>query len=142
MALSACAFALDGVENEVNRRLVDRGMARVQARAGLDYGQTTFVRSGGGEGSEINPLGFAANFAAKCEKKAKSWEIIVGEGLRDLLPAYDYLQKHPDSPKQYERDGQRKSYHFYEYHWRRTLPLIPGVLAQLNGTPTSRIAIK
>lgn len=142
MALAACAFALDGVEKEVNPWLDQRGIARVQARAGLDYGQTTFVRSGSRERSEINPLGFAANFAAKCEKKAKSWEIVAGQGLHDLLPAFPYFAEHPDSPKEYDRDYQKRFYKFYDYRWRNTLPLLPGVLAQLDGTPTSRISIK
>ena len=142
MALAACAFALDGVENEVNPWLDERGIARVQARAGLDYGDTTFVRSGSRERSEINPLGFAANFAAKCEKKAKSWEVVAGQGLHDLLPSYSYFNEHEDSPKEYTRDYQRKSYKFYDYRWRNTLPLLPGVLSQLNGTPTSLISTK
>jgi adenylate cyclase len=86
VALDACAFALDAVEREVNPRLETRGIAPVQARAGLDYGRITFVRSGCREHSEINPLGFAANFAAKCEKTANLWEIVVGEGLAEVLP--------------------------------------------------------
>lgn len=142
MALAACAFALDAVEKEVNPWLEQRGIARVQARAGLDYGQITFVRSGSHDRSEINPLGFAANFAAKCEKKAKSWEIVAGQGLRDLLPRYPHFAEHADSPKEYDRNYEKKFYKFYNYRWRNTLPLLPGVLAQLDGTPTSRISTK
>jgi class 3 adenylate cyclase len=141
MALAACTFVLDGVENEVNPWLDQLGIARVQARAGLDYGQTTFVRSGSREHSEINPLGFAANFAAKCEKKAKSWEIVTGAGLRELLPAHPHFVEHPDSPKEYDRNYERKFYKFFDFRWRRTVPLLPGLLPQLDGTPTSRIAV-
>lgn len=139
MALTACAFALDGVENEVNPWLDRHGKARVQARAGLDYGPTTFVRTGNSRSSEINPLGFAANFAAKCEKAADSWEILVGEGLAALLPDYQYFKQHEDSPKRYTRDYQTKSHKFYYYPWRNTLPHLPGVVETLSGTPTSRI---
>lgn len=139
MALSACAFALDGVENEVNPWLDRRGMARVQARAGLDYGPTTFVRTGNREGSEINPLGFAANFAAKCEKKAKSWEITVGEGLTELLPTYPFFVEHGHSPKAYTRDYKTRFYKFYDYRWRNTVQYLPGVTERLGGTPTSHI---
>lgn len=139
MALSACAFALDAVENEVNPWLDRRGMARVQARAGLDFGPITFVRSGNPHRSEINPLGFAANFAAKCEKTADSWEIVVGEGLSDLLPEYRYFTEHEKSPKRYTRDYNTKSYKFFDYRWRNTLPHLPGVTESLAGTPTSHI---
>ncbi|SMC71785.1 Adenylate cyclase, class 3 [Janibacter indicus] len=142
MALAACAFALDGIEREVNPWLDGRRIARIQARAGLDYGQTTFVRSGSRERSEINPLGFAANFAAKCEKKAKSWEIVVGQGLRELLPEYPHFVEHHASPKTYTRDYKSRLYRFYDYRWRNTLPLLPGVLSDLNGTPTSLILTK
>ncbi|TCO18130.1 class 3 adenylate cyclase [Kribbella steppae] len=139
MALSACAFALDGVENEVNPWLDRRGIAHVQARAGLDYGPTTFVRSGSHDRSEINPLGFAANFAAKCEKQADSWEIVVGDQLHELLPDYPFFVEHEDSPKRYTRDDKTESYKFYDYRWRNTVKHLPGVIERLGGTPTSRI---
>jgi class 3 adenylate cyclase len=139
MALSACAFALDGVENEVNPWLDRRGMARVQARAGLDYGQITFIRTGNDSSSEINPIGFAANFAAKCEKAADSWEIVVGEGLSELLPGYGHFAEHERSPKRYTRDYKTKSYRFFYYRWRNTLPHLPGVIETLSGTPTSHV---
>lgn len=141
MALSACSFALDAVENVVNPRLEQLGMARVQARAGLDYGRITFVRSGSGQHSEINPLGFAANFAAKCEKKANSWEIVAGEGLVAMLPDADTFVEHTDSPKTYQRDYQRRTYRFYDYRWRSTLPHIPGAVQQLKGNSTESIGL-
>ncbi|GAB2490429.1 hypothetical protein [Nocardiopsis aegyptia] len=141
LALSACAFTLDGIESEVNPWLESRGIARVQARAGLDYGQTTFVRSGSSIRSEINPLGFAANFAAKCEKKANSWEIVSGEGLTKLLPDYPYFIEHKDSPKTYQRNHERKFYKFYDYRWRNTVKHLPSAISQLNGTPASQISI-
>lgn len=141
MALSACSFALDAVEQVVNPRLKMLGIAPIQARAGLDYGRLTFVRSGNPQHSEINPLGFAANFAAKCEKKANSWEIIAGEGLSELLPASDTFVEHRDSPKTYQRDYQRKTYKFFDYRWRKTLQHIPGTVQQLNGSRTETIAI-
>lgn len=139
MALSACAFALDAVEQEVNPWLEQRGLARVQARAGLDYGDITFVRTGNRYSSEINPIGFAANFAAKCEKTADSWEIVVGEGLVDLLPEYRYFSEHERSPKRYTRDYKTASYRFFYYRWRNTLPHLPGVVETLGGIPTSQI---
>ncbi|PKQ18075.1 MAG: adenylate/guanylate cyclase domain-containing protein [Actinobacteria bacterium HGW-Actinobacteria-8] len=139
MALSACAFALDAVEREVNPWLESHSIARVQARAGVDFGAITFVRTGNQRGSEVNPLGFAANFAAKCEKTAKSWEIVVGEGLADLFPDYEHFLEHDKSPKRYTRDYQSKSYKFYDYRWRNTVPHLSGVAESLNGNHTSQI---
>lgn len=139
MALGACAFALDAVENGVNPWLVQRGMAPVQARAGLDYGLITFVRTGSNERNEINPLGFAANFAAKCEKTANSWQIVVGQQLADLLPGYAYFTEHEKSPKQYQRNHERRLYRFYDYRWRNTLKHLPGATESLYGQPTSRV---
>jgi len=139
MALSACAFALDAVEQEVNPWLERKGMARVQARAGLDFGPITFVRTGSRESSEINPLGFAANFAAKCEKVANSWEIVIGEGLTKMIPDYPYFTEHKNSPKEYTRNHESRFYKFYDYRWRNTVQHLPGVIENLAGTPTSRI---
>lgn len=139
MALSACAFALDAVDNGVNPWLTERGMAPVQARAGLDFGPITFVRSGNHERSEINPLGFAANFAAKCEKAAKSWEIVVGQNLTELFPDYAHFVKHPKSPKEYDRNYERRFYHFYHYRWRNTLPHLYGAADSLSSNPTSAV---
>lgn len=139
MALSACAFALDAVEQEVNPWLEQRGMVPVQARAGLDFGSITFIRTGNRYSNEINPIGFAANFAAKCEKAAESWEIVVGEGLANLLPEYRYFSAHGGSPKPYTRDYKTEYYKFFYYRWRNTLPHLPGVIETLSGTPTSQI---
>jgi class 3 adenylate cyclase len=139
MALSACALSLDGVESVVNPWLDERGIERVQARAGLDAGPITFVRTGSEVHSEVNPLGFAANFAAKCEKKAHAWEIVVGEGIAQALSTYPYFTKHTDSPKTYERRGEKKYYHFYDFAWRRALPHLAGVPEALAGLATSEI---
>lgn len=141
MALSACAHALNAVEHGLNPRLQAAGIRRVQARAGLDHGRLTFVRSGSQDHSEVNVIGFAANFAAKCEKQAKSWEVVVGEGVQGLLPEAP-LVEHEKSPKKYQRDHLVRYHHFFDYRWRTTLPHIPGSVEQLGGHPSSRIAIQ
>lgn len=139
IALAACATALDAVENGVNPWLKHRGIAPVQARAGLDFGAITFVRTGNRERSEINPIGFAANFAAKCEKVANSWEVVVGEGLVKLLPESADFREHALSPKDYVHNYQRRSHAFYDYRWRRALPHVSGVAEALTGISTSDI---
>jgi class 3 adenylate cyclase len=141
MALGACAHALNAVEQGLNPRLEAVGIRRVQARAGVDYGRLTFVRSGSQDHSEVNVIGFAANFAAKCEKQAKSWEVVVGEGVQRLLPDAQLIE-HEKSPKRYQRDHLVRYYRFYDYRWRTTLPHIPGTVEQLDGHPSSRIAIQ
>jgi len=139
MALGACASALDAVENGANSWLEDRQMEPIQARAGLDAGEISFVRTGNSQHSEVNALGFAANFAAKCEKVANSWEIVVGEGVASCLPDYRFFSQHPDSPKKYTRFGASKYYRFYDFAWRRALPHLSGVPEQLLGTSTSQV---
>jgi class 3 adenylate cyclase len=139
MALSACGFALNAVEEAVNPWLRQRGKQPVQARAGVDMGDITFVRSGFSGSSEINPIGFAANFAAKCEKTAKSWEIVVGQGVADLWPDLKDFTQHEQSPKRYTRDYETVSYHFYDYNWRASRADLDGVPAVLAGTATSAI---
>lgn len=140
MALAACAFALDAVQTEVNPWLERRDLEPIQARAGLDAGAITFIRTGNPSHSEINPLGFAANFAAKCEKIADSWQIVVGEGLASNLSVHDDFTAHAASPKEYTRLGKRKYYHFYDFAWRRqTLRNAAGVAEALQGATTSSI---
>lgn len=141
MALTACAHALNAVEAGLNPRLAATGIRRVQARAGVDYGRLTFVRTGSRDHNEVNVIGFAANFAAKCEKQARSWEIVAGQGVQELLPEAELLE-HEKSPKKYQRDHQVRSYHFYDYRWRTTLQHIPGTLEQIGGHPTNQIAIR
>lgn len=141
LSLAACAFALDAVENEVNPWLRNSGREPVQARAGLDYGPITFVRTGTNTSSEINPLGFAANFAAKCEKKAKSWEVVAGEQLRNLVPENGHFVQHSDSPKEYQRNYEIKRYKFFDYRWRNLVPILPGLARELDGSPASTIKI-
>lgn len=139
MALTACAIAIDAVKTEVNPWLVEHDMEHIQARAGLDSGPITFIRTGNASHSEINPLGFAANFAAKCEKTANSWEIVVGEGLVETLPNKDDFTRHADSPKPYERLGERKYYRFYKFAPSRTLRNSDGVASALAGASTASI---
>jgi adenylate cyclase len=139
MALGACAFALNAVETAVNPWLDARGLDHLQARAGVDAGLITFVRTGTTAHSEVNPLGFAANFAAKCEKAAHAWEIVVGEGAVKTLPEASNFTQHPDSPKEYTRRGESKYYRFYQYQWRRVLPHLDGVPEALAGSSTSNV---
>lgn len=142
LALAACSFALNAVQEGVNPLLVRRGIKPVQARAGVDYGEITFIRTGSDERNEINPIGFAANFAAKCEKKAKSWEVVVGQGAVQQLGDATHCVEHKDSPKRYQRDYEIREYDFYDYKWKQILPLLPSVLRELNGQPATNITTK
>lgn len=141
MALGACAFALNAVEAEVNPRLELRGIEPVKARAGLDFGRITFVRTGSEERNEVNPIGFAANFAAKCEKIAGPWEIVAGQGVADNLQSTSVLRPHPKSPKSYTRGYKTEYYKYFDYSWRTALPHLAGAAHQLGGRPTSAIKI-
>lgn len=139
-ALAAAALALDAIRNNVNPRLEQRGIAPVQARAGLDFGDITFMRTGSPGHSEINPVGFAANFAAKCEKRAMSWEIVTGENLAKLFPDASLFTK-LERPKSYTRGGFTRYYNYYDYKWSGTLPHSESLIEELAGRPVSAVSI-
>jgi adenylate cyclase len=141
IAVGAAAWALDAVQNALNGLLKLSGIEPVQVRAGLDYGRLDFVRIGSPSGSEVNVLGFAANFASKCEKAARAWEIVVGEAMANLLPLGD-LSHHEDSPSEYTRDGERRYYRFYNVALSSYLRHIQGVADELAGSPVSQIQIR
>jgi class 3 adenylate cyclase len=136
-AMIACAFALDAVQNSLNEMLEMYGQRPVQIRAGADFGRLDFVRVGSETASEVNVVGFAANFASKCEKSAASWEVVIGEGLADLLPI-DHYSRHEDSPKSYQRDGEVRRYSFHQAKWRPYLAHLDGI-EELEGKPLSSI---
>ncbi len=141
MALAASAFALDATQNSLNALLEQSGLDPVRLRAGADHGRLDFVRVGDGQASEVNVVGFAANFAAKCEKAANSWELVVGQGLVEHIDHATGMTPHPDSPKTYTRQGQRRTYRYYHCNWR---PLVkPGLTAaqQLAGRPLYAVGI-
>jgi class 3 adenylate cyclase len=141
LALAACAFALRAVQEEVNPRLTTRNIEPVQARAGVDHGPIVFVRTGSRNSNDVNPLGFAANFAAKCEKTANSWEVVVGQSAATLLDAPELLTRHEKSPKSYQRNYRRREYHFHDYRWRAALPFLETAAVQLAGRPSSTVKI-
>lgn len=141
VALGACAFALDATEGALNNLLRIEGVEPVQLRAGVDFGRLDFVRTGTEEASEVNVIGFAANFAAKAEKYANSWELVAGDGLAKHVPDRSLLTAHQESPKVYQRDYERRTYPFYQVHWRALLPHLSGVREALAGAPTSRAKI-
>ncbi len=138
-ALGACGFALDATQNALNNLLKLNGIEPVQVRAGADHGRVDFVQTGIDGASEINPIGFAPNFAAKCEKKALSWEIVAGEGLAAHVANKTLLKQHADSPKTYQHNGQRRDYRFYDVSWRSIAPHAAGVREDLAGAPISRV---
>ena len=137
-SMAACGFALDAVRNALNQLLEQSGMRPVQIRAGADYGRLDFVRIGSTEASEVNVVGFSANFAAKCEKFAKSWEVVIGEGLADLLPD-DHYEEHEDSPKIYQQDYRTRRYHYYQVRWATYLSHLDRLREDLSGNPLSSI---
>lgn len=141
IAIGTAAWALDAVQNALNVLLDLSGIEPVQVRAGLDYGRLDFVRIGSPAGSEVNVLGFAANFAAKCEKAALAWEVVVGESMAALLPDAD-LTHHVKSPTQYSRAGQTRSYHFYDVALGKYLRHIQGVADELDGRPVSAVLVR
>jgi class 3 adenylate cyclase len=140
LAVTAAAFALDAVRSALNPLLEADGYRPVQVRAGLDHGQIGFTRIAAAGRSEVNPQGFAANFAARCEKTALAWEVVAGEGLAKHLDRAD-LTTHPDSPARYQRDRDQRSYGYYFVRWERYLQFAGGVAADLAGRPSRAVRV-
>lgn len=138
MAMAACAFSLDAVENSLNEMLRHDGIEPVQLCAGADHGEVCFTRTGTAESSEVNIVGHPANFAAKCEHHANSWEVVVGEGAGKLIHPR-LLARHAKSPRKYEYRGKRRTYAFHQFAWRQIVGPAAGAIAQVAGEPTSSI---
>jgi adenylate cyclase len=133
LAALASAASLDAIQNGLNPALKLRGLQPVQARAGCDYGDAVFMRTGTDQVSEINVIGFASNFAAKCEKVALSWEIVIGERFAAYVQNATLLTHHERSPKTYTREGEDRQYKFFDYKWRPLLPELESTIAELSG---------
>lgn len=140
LAVGTAAWALDAVKNAVNQLLDMSNIEPVKVRAGLDYGRLDFVRIGSQSGSEVNVLGFPANFAAKCEKVANSWEIVVGSQLAGLLPDAD-ISRHPHPPASYTRGAQTERCPFFLVSPSAYLRHMAQVSEQLGGHSASAIGI-
>nr|KEO65512.1 hypothetical protein DA06_30955 [Georgenia sp. SUBG003] len=57
----------------------------------------------------------------------------------DLMPFKGDFSRHEKSPKRYQRDYNERAYHFYDFRWRNILHLLPDLVRQLDGTPTTKI---
>jgi class 3 adenylate cyclase len=140
MCLAACAVALDAGQGALRELLILSGIEPVQLKVGADFGRVDFIRTGTDQQSEVNIVGHPANFAAKCEKYALSWDLVVGEGLAGYIPDRTLLTTHEKSPKQYQYRGQRRSYAFYDVAWSRLLTESLTALNQVSGWPTSLLS--
>lgn len=131
----AAAAALEAIRSNLNPRLEAIGVKTVVARAGIDFGEVAFMRSGDTSSSEVNVVGFSANFAAKCEKYAKGWEVVVGQGYAEHVPDKSLLSKHEKSPRPFAQQSDTHYYSLYQFKWRELLPDLEGVIAELAGRP-------
>lgn len=138
MAMAACAFSLDAVKNSLNEILKISRIEPVQLCAGSDYGMVCFAGTGTTEASEINIVGHPANFAAKCEQHAHSWEIVVGEGASRLINPY-LLTPHAKSPRVYQYRDEQRSYSFHQFAWHQIVGEAATAIAQVAGEATSSI---
>lgn len=138
-AVGSAAWAIDAVRNALNNLLKLSGIEPVQVRVGMDFGRLDFVRIGSEGGSEVNVLGFAANFASKCEKAAHSWEVVAGESLAELLPPQDVTRHHTAS---YTRGSDTRYYKLFDVNHARYLADVEGIADQLAGRPLSSVGVR
>ena len=90
----------------------------------------------------MNIVGHPANFAAKCEKTANSWEIVVGESLAAHVRNGSLLTAHANSPKLYQYGENRRAYRFFDFAWTRILSEAASAIDQVAGRPTSQIRVQ
>lgn len=139
LCLAACALSLDTCEGPLNELLRLDGIQPVNLRAGVDFGRCDFVRIGTERSSEVDVIGFAANFAAKCEKFANVWEVVVGEGGARHVDD-DLLSRHDLSPREFQQDGDHKSYSLHQLHWRRMVKDAAEASEELRGRTASVVS--
>lgn len=115
------------------------GIEPVNLRAGVDFGRCDFVRIGTERSSEVDIIGFAPNFAAKCEKFANAWEVVIGEACATRVDA-SLLSPHESSPKRFQQNGEQKSYSFHHLAWRRLVKDAAEASEQLAGRAASLVS--
>jgi adenylate cyclase len=139
LCLGACALSLDACQGPLNELLRLDGIQPVNLRAGVDFGRCDFVRIGTGRSSEVDIIGFAPNFAAKCEKFADAWEVVIGEACAARVDSR-LLSPHSSSPKRYQHDGQQTSYSFYQLKWKSLAKDAAEAAEQMAGRRASLIS--
>jgi adenylate cyclase len=138
LGLGSAAVCLDACRTVVNPRLEQLGIEPIQIRAGADAGRVSFTRIGTAEASEVNVIGFSANFASKCEKAAASWEIVIGEGAAKYVHP-GLLNPHSESPKSYQRNYLKRQYEFFVFDWEEILDTVADIPDELAGKPSKAL---
>ena len=125
------------LHNIVNPQLAQMGIARVDARIGVDMGRILISRIGLPNGSAIHPrnsltaVGPAANLAKKIQEMAGVNEIWCGDSVRRLAPSdrihlFDCMT--PDDWIWIYGDNPQARYHCWRYNGRIQDPLPPAGL--------------
>ena len=115
------------------------GIAPVRAAVGADLGLVSLVRSGDSVSSDVYIVGFSANFAARCEKIANSWEFIVGEGFGHRINNPSMIGRHEQSPKRYASGDNQRAYSFFVYNWRPAVEPAASLAREFSGEPLEEV---
>jgi class 3 adenylate cyclase len=112
-AVEAMAFCLRATRDTLNPELTQAGIHPTDVKVSGDWGDVLAIRIG----NRINYLGSSLNVAAKLEKFADEFTLVVGDDLASKRPSAP-LTPHPDSPYQITYGtSQRKSYPFFVVTW-------------------------
>jgi adenylate cyclase len=112
-ALEAMAFCLRATRDTLNPELTQAGLHPTDVKVSGDWGDVLALRIG----NRINYLGASINVAAKLEKFAAEFTLVVGGDLAGKGPSAP-LTPHPDSPYQISYGTtQTKSYPFFVVTW-------------------------
>lgn len=112
-AIEAMAFCLRATTDTLNPELTQAGIHPTDVKVSGDWGDVLATRIG----SRINYLGASMNVAAKLEKFAAEFTLVVGDDLVRKGPSAP-LAPHPNSPYKITYGGtQTKSYPFFVVTW-------------------------
>jgi adenylate cyclase len=121
-ALRAMVFCLRATRDTLNPELERAGIDPTDVKASGDWGDILAMRLG----ARINYLGSRMNIAAKLEKFADEFAIVVGNDLAGNLIS-SLLSPHADSPYKIEYGNETKEYPFFVVNWESAsgLSIIP-----------------
>jgi class 3 adenylate cyclase len=115
-ALEGMAFCLRATRDTLNPELTQAGIHPTDVKVAGDWGDVLATRIG----KRINYLGSSMNIAAKLEKFAAEFTLVVGDDLAAERPSAT-LTPHPDSPYQITYGAnQTKRYPFFVVNWDAT----------------------
>ena len=115
-AINAVAAAVDMQRRmaHVNEDLKARGLSEIAIGIGINSGTVTVGYIGSEERTDYTAIGDAVNLAARLEKEAQAWQIIISHATRETVG--DRFAVKPKGEVHVK--GKRESVQIYEVIWQ------------------------